>query len=80
MPTKDYMHTNFLGDILAFGLNVFHDHLDVPKGKPLERVFAGENTFQFLVEKPMLFALTIFTILPIDISETTTSLTCMRSE
>ncbi|MBW1674447.1 MAG: hypothetical protein JRJ45_12535 [Deltaproteobacteria bacterium] len=78
---KVFIHTSSLGDIHPFGLNVFHNHLDVLKGKSLELVFTGEHAFQFLPEKPMLFGLIISTVPPIAISETTiSSLSYMRPE
>ena len=71
--SKVFVHTSCLGDIHPFGLNVFHNHLDVLKGKSLELVFTGENASQFLPEKPMFFGLIISTVPPIAISEITIS-------
>jgi len=71
--SKVFIHTSCLGDIHAFGLNVFHNHLDVLKGKSLELVFTGEYAFQLAPEKPLLFGLNIFTDPPIGITETTIS-------
>jgi len=79
--SKVFIHTSCLGDIHPFGLNVFHNHLDVLKGKSLELVFTGEHASQLAPEKPMLFGLNIFTEPPIAISETTiSSLVYMRPE
>jgi len=79
--SKVFIHTSCLGDIHPFGLNVFHNHLDVLKGKSLELVFTGENSSQFLPEKSMLLDLIISTIPPIAVSEATIcSLSSMRLE
>jgi hypothetical protein len=79
--SKVFIHTNCLGDIHPFGLNVFHNHLDVLKGTSLELVFTGEHASQLAPEKPMLFDLNISTEPPIAISETTiSSLSYMRPE
>ena len=78
---KVFIHTSCLGNIHHFGLNVFHNHLDVLKGKSLELVFTGENASQLTPEKPMLFDLIISTIPLIAISDTTiSSLSSMRPE
>lgn len=78
---KAFIHTSCLGNIHPFGLNVFHNHLDVLKGKSLELVFTGENASQLTPEKPMLFDLIISTIPLIAISGTTiSSLSSMRPE
>jgi hypothetical protein len=79
--SKVFIHTNCLGDIHPFGLNVFHNHLDVLKGTSLKLVFTGEHASQLAPEKPMLFGLNIFTEPPIATSETTiSSLASMRLE
>jgi len=79
--SKAFIHTSCLGDIHPFGLNVFHNHLDVLKGKSLELVFTGKHASQLAPEKPVLFGLIISTMTPIAISETTiSSLASMRSE
>ena len=79
--SKVFIHTSCLGDIHPFGLKVFHNHLDVLKGKSLELVFTGEHASQLAPEKPMLFGLIISTVPPIAISETTiSSLSSMRLE
>ena len=67
--SKIFIHTSCLGNIHPFGLNVFHNHLDVLKGKSLELVFTGENASQFLTEKFMLFGLIISTVPPIAVTE-----------
>jgi len=68
--SKIFIHTNCLGEIHPFGLNVFHTHLDVLKGTSLELVFTGEHASRLAPEKPMLFNLIISTVSPIAISET----------
>ena len=79
--SKVFIHTSRLKDIHPFGLNVFHDNLDVLKGKSLELVFTGKYASQVAPEKPMLFGLIISTMKPIAISETTiSSLSYMRPE
>jgi hypothetical protein len=80
-PSKAFIHTNCLEDIHPFGLNVFHNHLDVLKGTSLELVFTGEHASRLAPEKPALFNLIISTVSPIAISETAiSSLASMRSE
>jgi len=59
--SRVFIHTSCLGNIYPFGLNVFHNHLDLLKGKSLELVFTGENASQLAPEKPMLFDLIIST-------------------
>jgi hypothetical protein len=79
--SKVFIHTNCLGDIHPFGLNVFHTHLDVLKGISLELVFTGKHASQLAPEKPVLFNLIISTVPPIATNETTiSSLTSMRLE
>jgi hypothetical protein len=79
--SKAFIHTNCLGDIHPFGLNVFHTHLDVLKGTSLELVFTGEHASQLAPDKSMLFNLIISIVSPIAISETAvSSLASMRSE
>ena len=67
--SKVFIHTSCLGDIHPFGLNVFHNHLNILKGKSLELVFTGENASQFLTEKSVLFGLILSTVTPIPITE-----------
>jgi anti-anti-sigma regulatory factor len=60
--SRVFIHTSCLANIHPFGLNVFHNHLDLLKGKSLELVFTGDNASQLAPEKPMLFNLIISTV------------------
>jgi hypothetical protein len=60
--SKVFIHTSGLRNIYPFGLNVFHNNLNVLKGKLAEFVFTGENACQLAPEKPMPFDLSISTI------------------
>lgn len=60
--SKVFIHTSGLRNIYPFGLNVFHDNLNVLKGKCVGLVFTGENACQLAPEKPMPFDLSISTI------------------
>ena len=60
--SKAFVHTSDLRNIYPFGLNVFHDNLNVLKGKFEKFVFTGENACQLASEKPMPFDLSISTI------------------
>jgi len=60
--SKVFIHTSGLRNIYPFGLNVFHNNLNVLKGKFAEFVFTGENACQLAPEKPMSFDLSISTI------------------
>ena len=71
--SKVFIDTSCLGDIHPFGLHVFHNHLDVLKGKSLALVFTGENACQLAPDKPMLFDLAISAIPPLADSGTTPS-------
>ena len=63
--SKVFIHTRGLRNIYPFGLNVFHNNLNVLKGKFVELVFTGENACRLAPEKPMPFALTISNIPPV---------------
>jgi len=60
--SKVFIHTNGLRNIYPFGLSVFHNNLNVLKGKCVELVFAGENACRLAPEEPMPFDLAISTI------------------
>ncbi|NVM25491.1 MAG: hypothetical protein HWN70_06195 [Desulfobacterales bacterium] len=68
--SRVFIHTSCLETINPFGLNVFHNHLDVLKGRSLELLFTGENASQLAPEKPRLFDL-IITVPPVANSGTT---------
>lgn len=77
--SKIFIHTSCLRDIHPFGLKVFHNLLDVLKGRSIEFVFTGENASQLVPEKPLLFDLIISTIPTIALPEATiSSLSSMR--
>jgi anti-anti-sigma regulatory factor len=79
--SRVFIHTSCLANIHPFGLNVFHNHLDVLKKKSLELVFTGDNASELAPEKPMLFDLIISTVPPVASSGTTPSaLSSMRTE
>jgi len=44
--SRVFIHTNCLQDIHPFGCNVFHNNLDMLKGKSIPIVFTGENASQ----------------------------------
>jgi len=69
--SRAFIHTSCLGDIHPFGLSVFHNHLEVLKGKSLELIFTGEHALQLAPERPLLFDLTIWTVPPASSSERT---------
>jgi anti-anti-sigma regulatory factor len=62
--SRVFIHTSCLGDIHPFGLSVFHNHLEVLKGKSRELVFTGEHALQLAPERPLFFDLTISTVPP----------------
>ena len=60
--SKVFIHTSGLRNIYPFGLNVFHNNLNVLKGKLVELVFTGENASRLAPEKAVLSDFTISTI------------------
>lgn len=60
--SKVFIHTSGLRNIYPFGLNVFHNNLNVLKGKLAELVFTGENASRLAPEKAVLSDFTISTI------------------
>lgn len=60
--SKVFIHTSGLRNIYPFGLNVFHNNLNVLKGKLAELVFTGENASRLAPEKPMFSDMIISTI------------------
>lgn len=60
--SKVFIHTSGLRNIYPFGLNVFHNNLNVLKGKFAELVFTGENASRLAPEKAVLSDFTISTI------------------
>jgi hypothetical protein len=68
--SKAFIHTSCLVNIHPFGLSVFHNHLDILKGKSIELVFTGEHASQLAPQRPLVFDLNISTIAPEAISGT----------
>jgi anti-anti-sigma regulatory factor len=62
-PSKIFIDTNSLKAIEPFGLDVFHAHFDLLKGKSMELVFTGKNAATLAPDKSSLFDLSISTIL-----------------
>ena len=60
--SKVFIHTRGLRNIYPFGLNVFHNNLNVLKGKFVELVFTGENACRLAPEKPMFSDMIISTM------------------
>jgi anti-anti-sigma regulatory factor len=60
--SRVFIHTNSLKDIEPFGLDVFHTHFDLLKGKSMELVFTGKNAVALAPDKSSLFDLSISTV------------------
>jgi anti-anti-sigma regulatory factor len=60
--SRIFIHTDGLKAIEPFGLDVFHSHFDLLKGKSMEFVFAGKNAATFAPDESSLFDLSISTI------------------
>ena len=60
--SKVFIYTSSLRNIYPFGLNVFHNNLNVLKGKCVELVFTGENACRLAPEKAMFSDMIIPTI------------------
>jgi anti-anti-sigma regulatory factor len=61
-PSRIFIHTNGLKAIEPFGLDVFHTHFDLLKGKSMELVFTGENAATLAPDRSSIFDLSISTI------------------
>lgn len=61
-PSRIFIHTNSLKAIEPFGLDVFHTHFDLLKGKSIELVFTGKNATKLAPERSSLFGLSIYTM------------------
>jgi anti-anti-sigma regulatory factor len=60
--SRIFIHTSSLKAIEPFGLDVFHTHFDLLKGKSMELVFTGENAAALAPDQPSAFDLSISTI------------------
>lgn len=60
-----FIHTSCLRGIHPFGLSVFHNNLNVLKGKSVELVFTGEHASRLAPEKTIPSGLTISTMPPV---------------
>lgn len=49
--SRIFIHTSPLKQIHSFGLNIFHNNLDVIKGNSVSILFTGENAEQLAPEK-----------------------------
>jgi anti-anti-sigma regulatory factor len=65
LTSRVFIHASSVRNIHPFGLNVFHNNLNVLKGKSVEIVFTGQNATQLAPEKPLPFDLIISTIPPV---------------
>lgn len=57
-----FIHTSSQRNIYPFGVNVFHNDLDVLNGRSLTLVFTGEHASRLAPEEPIPSGLTISTI------------------
>ena len=79
--SRVFIHTSGLRNIYPFALNVFHNNLNVLKGKCVELVFTGENACRLAPEEPMPFDLAISTIPPVSKSvKSSSTLPPLRAE
>jgi len=63
--SRVFIHTSCLRGIHPFGLSVFHNNLNVLKGKSVELVFTGEHASRLAPEKALSLDFTISTVPPV---------------
>jgi len=63
--SRVFIHTSCLRGIHPFGLSVFHNNLNVLKGKSVELVFTGEHASRLAPEKALPLDFTISTVPPV---------------